>query len=160
MVRFQARVGKMMQQLRALTTLPEVLSSNPSNHMVAHSHLKWDPMPSSGVSKDIDSVLIHKINLKGRNVYNLFSYPSSPGTNGLTVSFIYLIIFKKIYLFILCMWVHCSCLQTHQKRALDPMTDGCEPPCGCWDLNSGPSQEQSVLLPAEPSRQPIWLVFK
>jgi hypothetical protein len=27
--------------------------------------------------------------------------------------------------------------------------DGCEPPCGCWDLNSGPLEEQSVLLPAE-----------
>jgi hypothetical protein len=39
MVRFQARVGKMMQQLRALTTLPEVLSSIPSNHMVAHNYL-------------------------------------------------------------------------------------------------------------------------
>jgi hypothetical protein len=23
---------------------------------------------------------------------------------------------------------------------------GCEPPCGCWDLNSGPLEEQSVLL--------------
>jgi hypothetical protein len=31
---------------------------------------------------------------------------------------------------------------------------GCEPPCGCWDLNSGPSEEQSVLLLTEPSRQP------
>jgi hypothetical protein len=30
---------KMTQQLRALTALPEVLSSNPSNHMVAHNHL-------------------------------------------------------------------------------------------------------------------------
>jgi hypothetical protein len=28
--------------------------------------------------------------------------------------------------------------------------DGCEPPCGCWDLNSGPLEEQSVLLTAEP----------
>jgi hypothetical protein len=36
----------------------------------------------------------------------------------------------------------------------DPITDGCEPPCGCWDLNLGPLEEQSVLLPAEPSRQP------
>ena len=27
-------------------------------------------------------------------------------------------------------WVHCCCLQTHQKRASDPITDGCEPPCG------------------------------
>ena len=32
--------------------------------------------------------------------------------------------------------------------------DGWEPPSGCWDLNSGPSEEQSVLLPSEPSRQP------
>jgi hypothetical protein len=38
--------------------------------------------------------------------------------------------------------------------ASDLITDGCEPPCGYWDLNSGPSEEQSVLLPAEPSHQP------
>ena len=31
-----------------------------------------------------------------------------------------------------------SLFQTHQKKALDPITDGCEPPCGCWELNSGP----------------------
>jgi hypothetical protein len=31
--------GDMAQWLRALTVLPEVLSSNPSNHMVAHNHL-------------------------------------------------------------------------------------------------------------------------
>jgi hypothetical protein len=36
----------------------------------------------------------------------------------------------------------------------DLITDGCEPPCGCWDLNSGPLEEQSVLLPTEPSLQP------
>jgi hypothetical protein len=47
-----------------------------------------------------------------------------------------------------------SYLQTHQKRAPDLITDGCEPPCGCWDLNSGPSEEQSVLFTAEPSLQP------
>jgi hypothetical protein len=53
------------------------------------------------------------------------------------------------------MYVHCSCLQTQQKRPSDLITSGCEPPCGCWDLNSGPSEEQSVLLPAEqPSHQP------
>jgi len=28
---------------------------------------------------------------------------------------------------------------------------GCEPPCGHWDLNSGPLEEQSVLLTTEPS---------
>jgi hypothetical protein len=33
------RAEEMAQQLRALTVLPKVLSSNPSNHMVAHNHL-------------------------------------------------------------------------------------------------------------------------
>jgi hypothetical protein len=31
--------GEMAQPLRALTALPEVLSSLPSNHVVAHNHL-------------------------------------------------------------------------------------------------------------------------
>jgi hypothetical protein len=31
--------GEMAQQLRALTALAEVLSSTPSNHMVAYDHL-------------------------------------------------------------------------------------------------------------------------
>jgi hypothetical protein len=30
--------GEMAQRVRALTALPEVLSSNPSNHMMAHNH--------------------------------------------------------------------------------------------------------------------------
>jgi hypothetical protein len=33
------RAGEMAQWLRALTDLPEVLSSIPSNNMVAHNHL-------------------------------------------------------------------------------------------------------------------------
>ena len=32
-------------------------------------------------------------------------------------------------------------------------------PCGCWELNSGPLEEQSVLLTAKPSLQPGRLVF-
>ena len=42
----------------------------------------------------------------------------------------------------------------HQKRASDLIMDGCEPPCGCWDLNSVPWEEQLVLLTTEPSLQP------
>ena len=41
-----------------------------------------------------------------------------------------------------------------QKRAPDIITDGCEPPCGCWELNSGPLEEQAMLLTTEPSLQP------
>ena len=39
----------------------------------------------------------------------------------------------------------------HQKRVSDFITDGC-----CWDLNSGPSKEQSLeeLLTAKPFLQP------
>jgi hypothetical protein len=29
-----------------------------------------------------------------------------------------------------------------QSGASDPVTDGCEPPCGCWELNPGPLEEQ------------------
>jgi hypothetical protein len=32
--------------------------------------------------------------------------------------------------------------------------DGCEPPCGFWDLNSGPSEEQLMFLTPEPLLQP------
>jgi hypothetical protein len=31
--------GEMAQWLRAAAALPKVMSSNPSNHMVAHNHL-------------------------------------------------------------------------------------------------------------------------
>jgi hypothetical protein len=47
----------------------------------------------------------------------------------------------------------------HQKRASDLIMGGCEPPCGCWDLNSGPLKEQSELLPAEPSPQPQYYLL-
>ena len=41
-----------------------------------------------------------------------------------------------------------------QKRAPDLITDGCEPLCGGWELNSGSLEEQSVLLISEPPLQP------
>ena len=51
----------MAQWLRALTAPPEILSSIPSNHMVACNHLLWDLMPSSGVSEENYSVLTYNI---------------------------------------------------------------------------------------------------
>ena len=47
-----------------------------------------------------------------------------------------------------------ACLPTCQKRAPDLITDGCEPPCVCWELNSAPLEEQAMLLTMEPSLQP------
>ena len=47
----------------------------------------------------------------------------------------------------------------HQKRVSDHIADGGEPPCDCWELNSGPLEEQSVLLTSEPSLQPPCVSF-
>jgi hypothetical protein len=38
-LKYSLGAGKMAQWLKALGVLPEVLSSIPSNHMVAHNHL-------------------------------------------------------------------------------------------------------------------------
>ena len=42
-----------------------------------------------------------------------------------------------------------------KKRAPDFITDGSESPCGCWELNSGHLEEETVLLTTEPSLQPL-----
>ena len=39
------------------------------------------------------------------------------------------------------------------------LIDGCEPACGCWELNSGLLEEQTVFLTAEPSLQPFNFSF-
>jgi hypothetical protein len=82
--------------------------------------------------------------------------PDSVTFYGLSIFFEHIQAITFIYF----MWAHCHSLQTHQKRASDPNTDGCEPPCGYWKLNSGPLEEQSVLLTAEPSLQPLGQTFK
>jgi hypothetical protein len=46
-----------------------------------------------------------------------------------------------------------ACTPECQKRASDSITDGCEPTCSCWELNSRPLEEQPVLFTAEPSLQ-------
>lgn len=45
-------------------------------------------------------------------------------------------------------------MPTGQKRAPGLSIDGCEPPCGHWELNSGPPEEQAALLTPKPSLQP------
>jgi hypothetical protein len=56
--------------------------------------------------------------------------------------FAFVFVFLKIYLF----YVSEYTISVYQKRALNSITDGCEPPCGCWEMNSGPLEGQSVLL--------------
>jgi hypothetical protein len=38
-----------------------------------------------------------------------------------------------------------ACTPAGQKRAPDLTIDGYEPPCGCWELNSGPVSTASAL---------------
>jgi hypothetical protein len=59
-IRVPLGAGEMTQRLRAMTALLEILSSIPSNHMVASNYngIRW--MPSSGVRlKDSNSALIY-----------------------------------------------------------------------------------------------------
>jgi hypothetical protein len=39
------------------------------------------------------------------------------------------------------------------------VTDSCEPPCGYWELNLGPLEEQPVFLTTESSLQPLGCLF-
>jgi hypothetical protein len=63
------------------------------------------------------------------------------------------VFFKKHLFIIICKYT--VAVFRHTRRASDLIADGCEPPCGCWDLNSGPPEEQLAPLTAEPSLQPL-----
>ena len=43
-----------------------------------------------------------------------------------------------------------TCIPLCLKRTSDTTIEGCEPPDG-WELNSGPLEEEPMLLTAEPS---------
>ena len=79
------------------------------------------------------------------------------------VIYVYIYMYVCVYIY---MYIYNYSLQTHLKRASDPNRDGSEPPCGCepprgcWELNSGPLEEQLVLLTTEPSLQPQYPIFK
>jgi hypothetical protein len=48
------------------------------------------------------------------------------------------------------MYMSTLLLSSHTpEEGIRSHSDGCEPPCGCWELNSGPLEEQSVLTTAE-----------
>ena len=66
--------------------------------------------------------------------------------------------FKKMYVYIMCKYT--AAVFRHPRREHQiSLRGGCEPPPGCWDLNSEPSEEQTVFLTAEPSLQPLNLRF-
>jgi hypothetical protein len=59
---------------------------------------------------------------------------------------------KKIYL--VYVYKYTVDVFRHQKKVSDLITDGCEPPCGCWESNLGSLEEQTVPLTTEPFLQP------
>jgi hypothetical protein len=69
-------------------------------------------------------------------------------------------IYSSIYLFIYFMHVSTPPLLSSDtpEEGIRPHSRWHEPPCGCWELNSGPLKEQLVLLTTEPSLQPEWLL--
>jgi hypothetical protein len=85
-------------------------------------------------------------NADGMLDWELFQTKGETRDNNQTKLVVQMSFFFFKDLFIHYMQVHCSCLQTPQKRASDLVTDGCEPSCGCWDLNFGPSEEESGAL--------------
>ena len=60
------------------------------------------------------------------------------------------------YLFNLCTLAFCLHVYLCEGFGSSGMgvTDSCELPYGCWELNPGPLEEQPVLLTNEPSLQP------
>jgi hypothetical protein len=66
--------------------------------------------------------------------------------------------FKKIYLFYV--YEYTIALFRDTRRGHQIPLHGCEPPCGCWKLNTGLLKEQSVLLTPEPSLQPTFEFLK
>jgi hypothetical protein len=74
---------------------------------------------------------------------------------GISLVFLFLpFYFKELILFCICE-LHCtlSLSSDTPEEGIRFFTDGCEPPCGCWELNSGPLEEQLLLLIAEPCLQ-------
>jgi len=68
--------------------------------------------------------------------------------------------FIFIYFFILFYVSTLSQFSDTPEEGIDPITDGCEPSCCCWELNSGPLEEQSMLLTAELSLQSTKATFR
>jgi hypothetical protein len=64
---------------------------------------------------------------------------------------IYSFLKRFIYLFYICEYT--VVVFRHTRRGHQIPLRRYEPSCDCWELNSGPVEEQSVLLTTEPSLQ-------
>ena len=58
-----------------------------------------------------------------------------------------------------CLCAMCVLVLVEASSLRTEVTDGCDPPCGCWELNPDPLEEQPVLLTAELFLSPWQLLF-
>ena len=64
----------------------------------------------------------------------------------------------RMYVCHVCAW----CSQRPEEGVRSPttaVTDGCEPPCGYWELNLGPPEKHPVHLTTKPALQPLDFLF-
>ena len=58
--------------------------------------------------------------------------------------------------------MYVQCLQRPEEGLISPetrVTDGCELLCGCWELNLGLLEEQSVLFITESPLSSTFIIF-
>ena len=67
--------------------------------------------------------------------------------------FKFIFVVANFYFYFSCALVLCLhvCLRKGVRYAGTGVIDSCELPCGCWELNPGPLEEQSLLLTTESS---------
>ena len=61
--------------------------------------------------------------------------------------------------FCMCVYVSAEIPEEGTGSPGTAIIDGYESSCGCWELNTGPLQEQLVLLNTELSLQPCFIFF-
>ena len=68
-------------------------------------------------------------------------------------------IFNSFYFYFICALLSClyACLCGSSRSPGTGVIDSCEVPCGCWELNPDPLEEQPVLQNLELSLQPLLL---
>ena len=58
------------------------------------------------------------------------------------------------YVYFVCVWYVQRSEETVQLPGV-AVTGSCEPLCGCWEFNTGPLEEQHILLDTEPFLQSL-----
>lgn len=77
----------------------------------------------------------------------------------LGISKYYLFFISCLFGYVLCARVLSAYIPARLKKASDFITHGYNPPWSCWELISGPLEEQPMYLSTESSLSPFHLAF-